>query len=244
MSSREAKDHLFDAFAEVGKALSSGRRAEIVDLLDQGERSVEEVAKEIHQSVANTSAHLRALARAGLVTQRRAGNRIIYRLTSDEVAELWSGVRSVAAAHVAHLERLADNYLGDRGEVEIVSRKELAQNLEAGGTKLIVLDVRPTPEFEQGHIPGAHSVHPADLHAQLRGVGRGSEAIAYCRGPFCVFADDAVRSLRRRGVRARRLEDGFPEWRRSGFPVALGAEASEPAGPAVEQTSQTARETS
>lgn len=244
MSSREAKDQLFDAFAEVGKALSSGRRAEIVDLLDQGERSVEEVAKEIHQSVANTSAHLRALARAGLVTQRRAGNRIIYRLTSDEVAALWSGVRSVAAAHVAGLDRLAGDYLGDRREVEIVSRKELAQNLQASGTELFVLDVRPTPEYEQGHIPGAHSVHPADLNAQLRGVGKGSEAIAYCRGAYCVFADDAVRSLRRRGVRARRLEDGFPEWRRGGFPVALGAEAAGPDEPAAGQAAKTTRETS
>lgn len=226
MSSRAAKDQLFDAFAEVGKAFSSGRRAEIVDLLDQGERSVEEVAGEIRQSVANTSAHLRSLAHAGLVAQRRSGNRIYYRLASDEVAELWAGVRVVAGAHVAGLDRLARSYLGDRERLATVSREELARRLNVEGSALVVLDVRPAPEYDQGHIPGAQSVPPSDLQARLRGVAKGADAVAYCRGRYCVFADDAVRSLRRRGVRARRLEDGFPEWRRGGFPVAVAADAS------------------
>lgn len=227
MSSRAAKDQLFDAFAAVGKALSSGRRAEIVDLLDQGERSVEEVADELHQSVANTSAHLRSLAQAGLVAQRRSGNRIYYRLASDAVAELWAAVRAVAAAHVAGLDRLAVEYLGDRERLETVSREELARGLEVAGSLPIVFDVRPAPEYEHGHIPGARSVPPTELQARLRGVPRGAEAVAYCRGRYCVFADDAVRALRRRGVRARRLEDGFPEWRRAGFPVATGSEGVE-----------------
>lgn len=225
MSSRAAKDQLFDAFAEVGKALSSGRRAEIVDILDQGERSVEEVANEIHQSVANTSAHLRSLAYAGLVAKRRSGNRIYYRLASDAVAELWTGVRAVAAAHVAGLDRVASDYLGDRERLETVSREDLAARLGEGG-RLVVLDVRPVAEYDQGHIPGAQSVPPTELQARLRRVAKGADAVAYCRGRYCVFADDAVRSLRRRGVRARRLEDGFPEWRRGGFPVAVAAEAS------------------
>lgn len=223
MGSRPAKDDLFDAFAEVGKAFSSGRRVEIVDLLDQGERAVEEVAKEIHQSVANTSAHLRALAQAGLVTRRRVGNRIIYRLSSDDVAEMWVRVRAVAAAHVAGLDRLAGDYLGDREQLATLTREELAARLGTDAL-LVVLDVRPVPEYDQGHIPGAYSVPPDDLQTRLRRVARGTEAVAYCRGPYCAFADDAVRSLRRRGVRAHRLEDGFPEWRRAGFPVEVGAE--------------------
>ena len=242
VSSRAAKDRLFDAFAEVGKALSSGRRAEIVDVLDQAERSVEEVAGEIGQSVANTSAHLRALARAGLVAPRRSGNRIIYRLASDDVAELWTAVRAVAATHVAGLDHLAGAYLGDRQRLEEVSREELARGMQAAGPEVVVLDVRPKKEYEQGHIPGAQSVPPSDLEARLRRVRRGTQAVAYCRGPYCVFADDAVRALRRRGVRARRLQDGFPEWRRAGFPVAVGAEETGSTGPSTEDATDRAGE--
>lgn len=222
MADRDAKDALFDAFAEVGKALASGRRAEIVDVLAQGERSVEEVAAEIHQSLANTSQHLRALARAGLVATRRDGTRIYYRLASDKVAELWAALRDVAAEHVAGLERLARAYLGDRSELAEVTRAELARRLDAGD--LVVLDVRPPAEFAAGHIPGARSVPPAELRPRLRSVPRGAEAVAYCRGRYCAYADEAVRALRRRGVRAARLEDGFPEWRQAGLPVAVGAE--------------------
>lgn len=235
MSSRRAKDHLFDAFAGVGKALSSGRRVEIVDLLDQGECSVEEVAGEINQSMANTSAHLRVLAQAGLVAQRRSGTRIYYRLSSDEVAELWAAVRSVAAAHVAGLDRLAGDYLGDRGRVATMRRDELAETMENGDRELVVLDVRPTREYVQGHIPGARSVPPMELAGELRRVAKGSEAVAYCRGSYCVYADDAVRSLRRRGIPARRLEDGFPQWRRNGFPVVVGSEPPATTGKGKEQ---------
>ena len=153
MGERAAKDALFDGFAEVAKALASGRRAEIVDVLAQGERSVDDIAEEIQQSVANTSHHLRAMARAGLVTTRRDGTRIFYALASDRVAELWSALRDVAGDHVAGLERLAGAYLGDRDGIDVVDRQELAARLKRG--EVIVLYVRPTAEFEAGHILGA-----------------------------------------------------------------------------------------
>lgn len=223
MGDRAAKDALFDGFAEVGKALANGRRAEVVDVLAQGERHVEEIADSIGQSVANTSFHLRGLAGAGLVTTRRQGNRVYYRLTSDRVAALWSAVRDVAVAHHTEFDHLAAAYLGNRRGIEEVTRDELARRLDAGD--LVVLDVRPTPEFASGHITGARSIPIDDLSAQIRSLPDGIEVVAYCRGPFCVFADDAVRQLRRRGRQARRLEDGFPEWRGAGLPIAEGLPA-------------------
>ena len=220
MADRHAKDALFDAFAEMAKALASGRRAEIVDVLAQGERSVEELASEISQSVANTSHHLRALARAGLVTTRRDGNRIFYALASERVAELWSALRDAAADHVAGLDRLAAAYLGKRDGVEVVDRGELAARLRRG--EVIVLDVRPGSEYEAGHIRGARSVPVTELRRHLRVLPKDAEVVAYCRGPYCVYADEAVRLLHKRGFQARRLEDGFPEWKRAGLPVATG----------------------
>jgi rhodanese-related sulfurtransferase/DNA-binding transcriptional ArsR family regulator len=217
---RAAKDALFDGFAEVAKALASGRRAEIVDLLAQGERSVEEIAGEIGQSLANTSHHLRAMARAGLVTTRRNGTRIFYTLASDRVAELWSALRDVASEHVAGLERLAGAYLGDRDGVEVVDRSELAARLKR--RQVLVLDVRPAAEYAAGHIAGATSVPMGELRRHLRALPKDAEVVAYCRGPYCVYADEAVRELNRRGFRARRLIDGFPEWKRAGLPVAAG----------------------
>jgi len=217
---RAAKRALFDALADVAGALASGRRAEIVDVLAQGERPVDEIASEIDQSVANTSHHLRTLARAGLTVSRRAGTRIYYRLASDHVADLWRAVRDVATEHGAGLDRLAEQYLGDRDDVDRISRDELSKMLRRGN--VVVLDVRPAAEFAAGHIPGARSVPPDDVRRNLRAVDGGRDVVAYCRGPFCVYADDAVRLLRRRGIPARRLEDGFPEWRRAGLPVAVG----------------------
>jgi len=216
----EAKGALFDAFAEVAKALGSGRRAEIVDLLSQGERSVEEIAGEIDQSVANASHHLRAMARAGLVTTRRDGTRVFYALASERVGQLWTAVQDVAADHVAGLERLAAAYLGDRDGIEVVDRDELATRLKRG--EVLVMDVRPEPEFASGHIAGARSVPITQLRRHLRALPKDVDVIAYCRGPYCVYADEAVRELNRRGFRARRLVDGFPEWRRAGLPVAVG----------------------
>ena len=220
MADRHAKDALFDAFAEMAKALASGRRAEIIDVLAQGERSVEELAAEISQSVANTSHHLRVLARAGLVTTRRDGNRIFYALASERVAELWSALRDAAADHIAGLDRLAAAYLGKHDGVEVVDRGELAARLRRG--EVIVLDVRPGPEYEAGHIPGARSVPVTELRRHLRALPKDAEVVAYCRGPYCVYADEAVRALHKRGFQARRLEDGFPEWKRAGLPVASG----------------------
>jgi rhodanese-related sulfurtransferase len=219
VSDRLAKDALFDAFASVAQALGSGRRAEIVDVLAQGERSVDEVALEIGQSLANTSHHLRVLARAGLVRSRREGARVVYRLASERVAELWAAVRDVAGRHVAEVSVLSAEYLGDRGDVEQVSAEELADRLARG--EVVVLDVRPEPEYRAGHIAGARSAPVDELEAQIDEIARRhAEVIAYCRGPYCVYADDAVRILRARGVRARRLDVGFPEWRRGGLPVA------------------------
>jgi rhodanese-related sulfurtransferase/DNA-binding transcriptional ArsR family regulator len=220
MADRVAKEALFDAFAEVAKALASGRRAEIADLLAQGERSVEEVAAEIGQSVANTSHHLRSMARAGLVTTRRDGTRVFYRLSSDRVSELLSALRDVAAEHVAGWERLADAYLGKRQGIETVDRHELAARIKRG--EVAVLDVRPSEEYRSGHIAGARSTPIAELRRHLRALPKDVDVVAYCRGPYCVYADDAVRELNRRGFRARRLSDGFPEWRRAGLPIAVG----------------------
>lgn len=220
MGDRAAKDALYDGLAEVAKALASGRRAEIVDVLAQGARSVDEIADEIGQSVANTSHHLRAMARAGLVTTRRDGTRIFYALASARVAELWAAVRDVAADHVAGLEKLATAYLGDRDGIEIIDRAELTRRLKRG--EVLVMDVRPAAEYAAGHIPGARSVPVSELRRTLRSLPKDVDVVAYCRGAYCVYADDAVRELNRKGFRARRLVDGFPEWKRAGLPIAVG----------------------
>ncbi len=220
MGDRATKDALYDGFSVVAKALANGRRAEIVDVLSQGERSVEDLAAEIGQSVANTSQHLRQLAGAGLVRTRRDGNRVIYALTGPQVGQLWVTLRSVAADHVAQIDRLAAAYLGDREGVAMISRDELARRLRTGD--LVILDVRPVAEYRAGHILGARCVPIAALDTELDRLGDSHEVVAYCRGPYCVYADDAVRELRRRGVPARRLEDGYPEWAEAGLPTAAG----------------------
>lgn len=217
MGDRVAKDALFDGFAEVAKAMSNGRRAELIDVLAQGERHVEELADEIDQSVANTSFHLRALATTGLVTTRRDGTRIYYRLASDRVVELWDALRDVAAAHHAVLDDLAAAYLGDRSRLDEITQTELAEHLAAGD--VIVVDVRPAAEYAAGHIAGARSIPIDQLAESLKRIPRDVEIVAYCRGRYCVMADDAVRLLRRRGRHARRLEHGYPEWRRAELPV-------------------------
>jgi len=217
MNRQAAKGALFDAFASVAAALGSGRRAEIVDVLAQGERSVEDVASEVDQSVASTSHHLRLLATSGLARSRREGNRVFYRLASERVAELWAAVRDVASRHVADVTVLAGEYLGDRDEVELLSAPELDERLEQG--KVVVLDVRPELEYRSGHIAGALSAPLERLESIAPRLPKRREVVAYCRGPYCVYADEAVRLLRARGVRARRLDVGFPEWRRAGLPV-------------------------
>jgi rhodanese-related sulfurtransferase/predicted transcriptional regulator len=218
---REAKDALFDALASMARALASGRRAEIVEILAQGERTVEEVAETIEQSLANTSHHLRTLARAGLVTSRRSGTHVHYRLASDRVAVVWHALRRLAAEHVDDLDALATAYLGARDELATVTRDELQARLSRG--EVVVLDVRPPAEFAAGHLPGAVSVPPDRLDAALSDLlvtlPDDRDVVAYCRGPFCAYADDAVRWLRDHGREAVRLEDGLPEWRLAGGPV-------------------------
>jgi rhodanese-related sulfurtransferase len=217
MASGTAKAALFDSLASVAQALGSGRRAEIVDVLAQGERSVEELAVEISQSLANTSQHLQVLARAGLVRSRRAGTRVYYRLASERVGDLWAAVRDVAVRHVAEVSVLADEYLGERDGVEQLSAEELQQRLARD--QVVVLDVRPEPEYRAGHIAGARSAPLDELPSLLTKLPRRREIVAYCRGPYCVYADEAVRTLTRQGRRAARLEDGYPEWARAGLPV-------------------------
>jgi rhodanese-related sulfurtransferase/DNA-binding HxlR family transcriptional regulator len=218
---RQAKDAMFDAFADVAKAMGNGRRAELIDVLGQGERHVEELATELGQSVANTSFHLRALAAAGLVTTRRDRTRIYYRLASARVSDLWAALRDVAAAHHDQLDELASTYLGDRSTLEQIGRTELAERISAGD--VVVVDVRPTAEYAAGHVATARSIPIDRLAASISQLPADVEVVAYCRGPYCVFADDAVRLLRRRGRRARRLEDGLPEWQRASLPVEVTA---------------------
>ena len=201
MGDRVAKDALFEGFSEVAKALSSGRRAEIVDVLAQGERSVEEVAVEIDQSVANTSHHLRALARAGLLTTRRDGTRIYYALASDRVGDLWSAVRDVAEAHVVGLEKLAGAYLGDREGIETVERDELAARLHR--RDLVLLDVRPGAEYRAGHITGARSVPEGQLRPLISGPSEG-------RGCRRLLPRALLRLRRRRRARADPQGDPSP----------------------------------
>jgi rhodanese-related sulfurtransferase len=221
VTDRAAKAALFDAFASVAAALGSGRRAEIVDVLAQGERSVEEIASQVDQSVASTSHHLRLLAKSGLARSRRDGNHVFYRLASARVADLWAAVRDVATRHVAEVKVLAGEYLGERDEIELLSASELHERLLQG--KVVVLDVRPEEEFRAGHIAGAVSAPLEQLKSIVPDLPKRRELVAYCRGPYCVYADDAVRLLRARGLKARRLDVGFPEWRRAGLPVELAS---------------------
>lgn len=223
--SRQAKDALFEALASVAKAIGSGRRAEILELLAQGERSVEDVAEAIDQSMANASHHLRVLHRAGLLTSRREGTRVIYGLANDRVAELWAAVRDVAATQLAEVERLAAAYLGERGDLNPMGRQELLTRMRRG--EVVLWDVRPSLEYAAGHIPGARSVPLSQLEEALASLPEDAELVAYCRGPFCAYADEAVRRITARGGEAHRLEAGFPEWRRAGLPVERNEESAE-----------------
>ncbi|MEU0512981.1 metalloregulator ArsR/SmtB family transcription factor [Amycolatopsis sp. NPDC006125] len=210
MGERAAKTELYDALAETAKALASGRRAELVDVLVQGERPVDELAAEIGQSVANTSQHLQRLLRSGLVRTRREGTRVFYSLAGAAVAQLWLAMRAAAEQHVEGLARLAEDYVGDRSGLDTITRDELDRRLRDGD--VVVLDVRPAPEFAAGHIPGAVSIPIGELRARLTEVPDGAQVVAYCRGPYCVYADEAVRLLTEAGRGAARLEDGYPEW--------------------------------
>jgi rhodanese-related sulfurtransferase/DNA-binding HxlR family transcriptional regulator len=217
VGNRQAKDALYDALASVGKALGNGRRAELVDVLAQGERSVEELAAEIGQSTANTSQHLQFLLRAGLVRTRRDGARVYYSLASEAVGALWRSMREVAGVHVARIDELAAAYLGDRSQLAEISREDLLARMRAG--EVVVLDVRPPAEYAAGHLPDAVNVPPDELEARLADLPAGQPVVAYCRGPLCAFADTAVRALTEVGRPALRLVDGLPEWAAAGLPV-------------------------
>jgi rhodanese-related sulfurtransferase len=218
MADRAAKTALFDEFARAAKALASGRRIELLDVLANGERTVEALATEVGLSVANTSQHLQILRQAGLVAGRRQGTSIFYRLAGPQVFQLWQALRTLAASQLAEVERLAATYLGDRDELEPVTREELARRLD-DGDDLVVLDVRPAPEHAAGHLPGAVSIPFGELRRRLAELPRDREIVAYCRGPYCAFAHEAVTLLREEGFSARRLEDGLPEWQAAGLAV-------------------------
>jgi len=214
---RAAKTELHEAFAMVGKALANPHRIEMLDLLAQGERSVEVLAGRADISVALASAHLQALRRAGLVMSRRDGNRIYYRLASDDVYVLLAALRTVAGG-LAEAEEAARRLLGP--PVEAVSREELLARVLTGDA--VVVDLRPTEEYEAGHIAGALSIPLSELEARLAELPADLEIVAYCRGPYCAMSPEGIALLERHGRRARRLEDGFPEWRLAGLPVQFG----------------------
>ncbi len=221
MSSQGPKQALFAQFAAVAKTLGHAHRLELLEQLAQGERSVEVLADRTGLSVANASQHLQHLRRAGLVNARREGKFMLYRLADDAVLDLLAGLRRVAERNSAEVDRVVRSYFQSRDDLEAVTRKELRRRLREGG--VIVLDVRPEDEFALGHVPGALNVPLRALKARLRELDPAHEIIAYCRGPYCVLSYEAVAALRALGYRARRLEDGLPEWRAAGLPVAVGS---------------------
>ncbi len=215
---RAAKDDLNEQFARIGKALANAHRVEILDLLAQGDRSVEVLATRASITVGLASAHLQVLRRAGLIASRRDGTRIVYRLVGDDVYHLLTAVRTVATARIADADRAVRAFLG--GATETVSRTELLDRVRQGIA--IVVDLRPAEEYEAGHVAGALSIPLGELAARLAELPANIEVVAYCRGPFCALAPQGVSVLRSAGWRATRLEDGFPEWRLAGLPVVTG----------------------
>jgi rhodanese-related sulfurtransferase/DNA-binding transcriptional ArsR family regulator len=220
MSSRNPKLALFAEFAAVAKSLAHAHRLELLEQLAQGERSVEALAEKIGLSVANASQHLQQLRRAGLLTTRRDGKFVYYRLVDDAVLDVLAALRRIAERNVAEVQRIVRTYFDDRDSFEAVSREELLQKVRAGVA--IALDVRPPDEFAMGHLPGAVNIPLRELEARLAEISAAQEIIAYCRGPYCVLSYEAVAALRTRGFKARRLEDGLPEWRAAGLPIVVG----------------------
>lgn len=203
------KRALFEAIAMMGKAFSSPVRLELLDLLAQGPRTVDELARASGQTLANTSQHLQSLYAAGMVTRRRQKTSVRYAIAGDEALRLWLALRDTSALRLAEVQRAAHEYLGE--EVETIGRRELLERLRRGDAVLV--DVRPAEEFAAGHIDGARSIPLAELERRLAELPADREVIAYCRGPYCAYAHEAVRALRSHGRRARRLEHGWPEWR-------------------------------
>lgn len=224
-SKRAFKRELFEQFARIGKALGSAARIELLDLLSQTERTVEELADLTEMSVANVSQHLQVLRRAQMVTVRREGLYAYYRLADESVFRLWRSIREVGETRLAEVERVVRTYLGDRQTLEPVTVDELQQRLRDGS--VVVIDVRPEEEYRAGHIPGALSMPVSQLEERWQELHPAGDIVAYCRGPYCVQSDEAVALLKRHGFKAWRLETGLPDWRANGLPV----EASSPHDP-------------
>jgi DNA-binding transcriptional ArsR family regulator/rhodanese-related sulfurtransferase len=220
---REVKDRIYEQLSRIGKAIASPHRLEIVELLAQGERTVEGLADALSIPVANASHHLQALRAARLVDSRREGTFAFYRLADPDVFELARTVRAVARRRLAEVDSIVRTYFDAKDRLEPIGREELLER--AGGAEVVVLDVRPAQEYRAGHIAGALSMPVGELERRLSELPAGKEVIAYCRGPYCVMALDAVRKLRARGRAARRLADGFPEWRAAGLPVEAASES-------------------
>ncbi|MGH8801255.1 MAG: ArsR/SmtB family transcription factor [Casimicrobiaceae bacterium] len=217
MSSETSKRIFLGGLAEVAKALGHGHRLEILELLAQGERSVDALAERVGIPMANTSQHLRLMRGAGLLASRRDGKRIVYRLSDPSVLELTASLCRVAERNVAEVREVIVGYFHERDALEAVSRKELARRLRDG--LVTVLDVRPEDEYAAGHLPRAINIPLRGLARRLREIPKSREIVAYCRGPYCVLAFEAVALLRERGFRVRRLEGGYPEWKAAGLPV-------------------------
>jgi rhodanese-related sulfurtransferase/DNA-binding transcriptional ArsR family regulator len=218
VAKRRFKDALFEAFARIGKAIASPRRLELIELLAQGERTVDELANEASQPIANTSQHLQVLRQAQLVETRRQGTYIYYRLADEGVARLWIALREVGESRLAEVRRLVDTYLEDRKSLQAIDCQELRRRIREGST--VVLDVRPAVEYEAGHIAGACSIPLNELAKRMKELPKSKTIVAYCRGPYCVFADEAVTILSGNGFRAFRLQGGFPDWQLNGGKVA------------------------
>ncbi|MCP4288010.1 MAG: metalloregulator ArsR/SmtB family transcription factor [Gammaproteobacteria bacterium] len=219
MSTGDFKHDLFNQFARVAKALSNGYRLELLEFLAQGERSVDALAKVSGLTVANTSQHLQQLRQAGLVVNRKQGHKVIYRLSGLDVAALLGSLRDVAEQRLADVNRLVEDYLEVKDSLEPIPANELLDRARDG--LVTVLDVRPTEEYASGHLPGAINIPLAELEKQLDKLDPDHEIVAYCRGPHCVLAFDAVAKLRKQGINARRLDGGLPEWQLEGLPVEL-----------------------
>jgi rhodanese-related sulfurtransferase/DNA-binding transcriptional ArsR family regulator len=220
LGNRAFKDRLYAQFARLGSALASPRRLELLDLLAQGERSVEELSQETELSIGNTSQHLQVLREAHLVVADKRGLRVFYRLAGTEVSQLWQMLRSVGETQLAEIDRLVNEYLSHREGMDAIDKEELLRRIEAGIA--VVIDARPSVEYRQGHIAGAISIPVSELAQRLKELPADREIVAYCRGPYCVYADEAVQLLRSRGITAARLEDGYPEWAAAGLPTAMG----------------------
>ena len=216
---RQFKDELYEQFARIGKALSNPHRLELVELLAQGERTVEDLAVEANLPIANASQHLQVLRAAQLVDVRRDGLYAYYRLSDERVFRVWQALRDLGELQLAEIDRLVESFLQDRSPRQSINAAELVERIEAGD--VLVLDVRPELEYHSGHIPEARSIPIDELEARLGELPREQEIIAYCRGPYCVFADEAVILLQKHGYRARRLVEGLPDWQARSLPVEM-----------------------